>query len=236
MARDFGALIDDMTAAGGSLAIHSTALDAQIRSLQDQIDAGQREVDAFEANLRAQFTSLESFVSGLKSQGSFLKQAFGAIEKDRHTEPSGKIVHAEVTIGDSIVQLSDAMAEWKPVQVPCSPPSRSANGRRYRPPPNRAAVPRSMAWPTGPATFNTMLDRLSTVLAADIIVVVAAGRVVESGTHTELLARRGLYARLYEQQFRGGKNLAGTSGQTGAAIAADADDVDFSLRGGHGVS
>jgi len=77
VARDFGALIDDMTAAGGSLAIHSTALDAQIRSLQDQIDAGQREVDAFEANLRAQFTSLESFVSGLKSQGSFLKQAFG---------------------------------------------------------------------------------------------------------------------------------------------------------------
>src|SRR5437764_1204033 len=77
VARDFGALIDDMTAAGGSLAIHSTALDAQIRSLQDQIDAGQREADAFEANLRAQFTALESFVSGLKSQGSFLTQAFG---------------------------------------------------------------------------------------------------------------------------------------------------------------
>ena len=62
---------------GGTLALHSTALDGQIRSLQDQIDAGQREVDAFEANLREQFTALESFVSGLKSQGSFLTQAFG---------------------------------------------------------------------------------------------------------------------------------------------------------------
>ncbi len=57
-------------------------------------------------------------VDGAAKLIDFLKQAFGAKEKDRHTEPSGKIVHAEVTIGDSIVQLSDAMAEWKPVQVP----------------------------------------------------------------------------------------------------------------------
>ena len=78
VARDFAALIDDMTGAGGSLAIHSTSLDDQIRSLQDQIDAGQREVDAFEANLREQFTALETFVSGLKTQGNFLKQAFGS--------------------------------------------------------------------------------------------------------------------------------------------------------------
>src|SRR5437870_2417407 len=77
VARDFGALVDDMTAAGGSLAIHSTALDAQIRALQDQIDAGQRVVGAVEVQLRGQFTATESLVSGLKSQGSFLKQAFG---------------------------------------------------------------------------------------------------------------------------------------------------------------
>jgi len=77
VAKDLSALIDAMTASGGTLALHSTALDGQIRSLQDQIDAGQREVDAFEANLREQFTALESFVSGLKSQGSFLTQAFG---------------------------------------------------------------------------------------------------------------------------------------------------------------
>ncbi len=57
-------------------------------------------------------------VDGAARLIDFLKQAFGAKEKERYTEPSGKIVHAEVTIGDSIVQLSDAMAEWKPVQVP----------------------------------------------------------------------------------------------------------------------
>src|SRR3989475_10075918 len=48
----------------------------------------------------------------------FLKQAFGARERERFTDPTGKIVHEEVTLGDSIVQLSDAMGEWKPIQVP----------------------------------------------------------------------------------------------------------------------
>src|SRR2546427_5769740 len=48
----------------------------------------------------------------------YLKEAFGDREKERFTDPSGKIVRAEVTLGDSIVQLSDAIGEWKPVQVP----------------------------------------------------------------------------------------------------------------------
>lgn len=45
--------------------------------------------------------------------------------------------------------------------------------------------------------------RLSTVLAADLILVMHEGRIVEQGTHAELLALGGLYARLYHQQFRG---------------------------------
>jgi ATP-binding cassette subfamily B protein len=51
-------------------------------------------------------------------------------------------------------------------------------------------------------TVLAIAHRLSTVLAADIIVVVEHGRVTETGRHAELLAKGGLYAHLYEQQFR----------------------------------
>ena len=52
-------------------------------------------------------------------------------------------------------------------------------------------------------TTIAIAHRLSTVLAADVIFVVAAGEIVESGTHAELVARGGVYAELYEQQTAG---------------------------------
>ncbi len=50
-------------------------------------------------------------------------------------------------------------------------------------------------------TSIVIAHRLSTILAADLILVIDRGRVVESGTHSELLALNGLYASLYETQF-----------------------------------
>ena len=52
-------------------------------------------------------------------------------------------------------------------------------------------------------TCFVIAHRLSTIRDADRIVVIDAGRVVESGSHEELLARRGCYYRLYQNQFAG---------------------------------
>jgi len=43
--------------------------------------------------------------------------------------------------------------------------------------------------------------RLSTIRAADTILVVEAGQIVERGTHEDLLAADGRYAKLYRTQF-----------------------------------
>jgi len=51
-------------------------------------------------------------------------------------------------------------------------------------------------------TSIVIAHRLSTIQAADLILVMDRGQIVERGTHPELLEKKGLYARLYETQFR----------------------------------
>ena len=51
-------------------------------------------------------------------------------------------------------------------------------------------------------TVFVIAHRLSTIRRADLIVVLDGGVIAERGTHDELLARGGIYARLYEMQFR----------------------------------
>ena len=50
-------------------------------------------------------------------------------------------------------------------------------------------------------TTLVIAHRLSTIEQADLIVVMDQGRVIEQGAHAELVARGGLYARLYQAQF-----------------------------------
>jgi ATP-binding cassette subfamily B protein len=64
-----------------------------------------------------------------------------------------------------------------------------------------AAVQRALARTLAGRTSIVIAHRLSTVRAADEILVLDAGRVVQRGRHDELLARGGLYAELHRTQF-----------------------------------
>ncbi len=67
-------------------------------------------------------------------------------------------------------------------------------------------------------TSFVIAHRLSTIRDADLILVMEAGHIVEQGTHTELLAAGGAYARLYEAQF-----AAPAGDEDGAGSAAPAE-------------
>ena len=68
---------------------------------------------------------------------------------------------------------------------------------------SEVAVQRALATALEGRTAVVIAHRLSTVRDADRILVVADGRIVQSGTHDELLAEGGLYADLYVTQFHG---------------------------------
>ncbi|HVN69376.1 MAG TPA: ABC transporter ATP-binding protein [Candidatus Binatia bacterium] len=67
---------------------------------------------------------------------------------------------------------------------------------------NEAAIQKALEVAMRGRTSLVIAHRLSTVLAADVIFVVDDGRIVEQGRHATLLARGGLYSRLYRTQFR----------------------------------
>jgi subfamily B ATP-binding cassette protein MsbA len=69
----------------------------------------------------------------------------------------------------------------------------------------------------GRTTF-VIAHRLSTILAADRIYVLDEGRVRESGTHSELLKQRGLYASLYQSQFHKDAEASGAEPRALAAL------------------
>ncbi len=52
-------------------------------------------------------------------------------------------------------------------------------------------------------TTIAIAHRLSTILAADQILMMDHGRIIERGSHAELLAQEGAYAKLYFDQFAG---------------------------------
>lgn len=83
---------------------------------------------------------------------------------------------------------------------------------------SEAAVQEALAEALEGRTAIVIAHRLSTVRSADQILVVEAGRIVERGTHEELLAVGGRYAELYRTQFAAKGEDAGAGVVTGEGV------------------
>ncbi|MGH8793337.1 MAG: ABC transporter ATP-binding protein [Stackebrandtia sp.] len=82
---------------------------------------------------------------------------------------------------------------------------------------SEAAVQRALSEALAGRTALVIAHRLSTIRAADQIIVLDAGRVVERGTHDELVAGNGLYAELYRTQFADQHDSPGVAALPSAA-------------------
>jgi subfamily B ATP-binding cassette protein MsbA len=74
-------------------------------------------------------------------------------------------------------------------------------------------------------TTIVIAHRFSTVIGADLICVMDRGRIVETGKHAQLLARNGLYSRLYRTQFAAERELAQSAAGSAADIPPFAEDA-----------
>ena len=83
---------------------------------------------------------------------------------------------------------------------------------------SEAAVQRALRTAFTGRTSLVIAHRLSTVRDADLVLVIDEGRIVERGTHDDLIERGGLYAELYRTQFR----------QQGSPPAASVGNTDGS--------
>jgi ATP-binding cassette, subfamily B, multidrug efflux pump len=156
------------------------------RSVRDNINYGRPNASEAEINLAAERAEAQEFIAGLSDAKD--RKGLDAHVGERGVKLSGgqrqRIAIARVMLKDAPILLLDEATSALDSEV-------------------EQAIQASLYDLMKGKTVVAIAHRLSTIAAMDRLVVMDQGQVVEVGTHRELLAQNGIYAKLWEHQSGG---------------------------------
>ncbi|MET0745722.1 MAG: ABC transporter ATP-binding protein [Microvirga sp.] len=164
------------------------------RSIRDNISYGRPEAGMAEVERAARLAHAHDFILELEDHRG--RRGYDAHVGERGVKLSGgqrqRVAIARVILKDAPILVLDEATSALDSEV-------------------EAAIQEALSTLMEGKTVIAIAHRLSTIAALDRLVVIDRGRIIEEGTHAQLLRREGLYARLWQRQsggFLGSEELA----------------------------
>ncbi len=182
---------------GGRITLDGTSIaDLPRHNVHEQFGMVLQDTWLFEGTIRDNIAYGRENVTA--EQGTAVSRAVGLHHFIR-TLPDGydTVLNAQTSLSEGqkqLITIARAMIQNAPLLI-LDEATSSVDTRTER------IVQRAMDKLTEGRTSFVIAHRLSTIKNADLILVMRDGDIVESGTHEELLARDGFYAKLYNSQF-----------------------------------